>query len=341
MTTTTSPSPARGTGAGSNPIERLVRHVDRWQQRHRVPAFLFGVVKKYGDDRGGALAAQITYYGFLALFPLLLTIVTVLGFLFGNNSGIQRRVLNSALADFPIIGKQLGSSIHPLNGSGVGLAVGIAGLIWGSLGVTQVSQYAMAQVWNVPGVVRPNFVVRMTRGFILLGVLGTGVLGTMVLASMSTFGDLGAGVKISTAVLSLALNVAIYIGAFRVMTPRQIPSRPLLPGAVIGGVAWTGLQALGGYIVGHQLRHASEVYGFFGSVLGLVSWLYLASQITLYAAELNVVSARRLWPRSIVQPPLTDADERTLADIAGQEERRPEQTVEVTFDRPAAPVDGT
>jgi uncharacterized BrkB/YihY/UPF0761 family membrane protein len=101
---------------------------------------------------------------------------------------------------------------------------------------------------------------------------------------------------------------------------------------VVGGLAWSAVQALGGYLVGHQLRHASQVYGYFASVLGLVSWLYLGAQITLYAAELNVVRIRRLWPRSIVQPPLTDADRRTFDAIALQGERRPEQSVESHWD---------
>jgi uncharacterized BrkB/YihY/UPF0761 family membrane protein len=65
-----------------------------------------------------------------------------------------------------------------------------------------------------------------------------------------------------------------------------------------------------------------------------MSWIFLGTRIVLYAAEVNVVLARRLWPRSLVQPPLTDADERALAAIARQQERRPEETVEVGFDRP-------
>ena len=116
------------------------------------------------------------------------------------------------------------------------------------------------------------------------------------------------------------------------MTPRQVATRDLVPGAVVAGVIWSVLQAFGGYLVGHQLRHADQVYGFFGTVLGLMSWLYLGAQVTLYSAEFNVVRSRQLWPRSIVQPPLTPADEAALTAIAMQEERRPEQDVRVTFD---------
>ena len=77
------------------------------------------------------------------------------------------------------------------------------------------------------------------------------------------------------------------------------------------------------------------MYGFFATVLGLMSWIFLGARVALYAAELNVVLARRLWPRSLLQPPLTPADERALGDIARQEERRPEESVDVSFEHGA------
>jgi len=84
------------------------------------------------------------------------------------------------------------------------------------------------------------------------------------------------------------------------------------------------------------------VYGVFAIVLGLIAWIYLAVEVTVYSAEVNVVLARRLWPRAIVQPPLTEADRASMALQALQNQRRPEQHVEVTFDdrepEAAAPV---
>jgi YihY family inner membrane protein len=321
-----------------NAVESLVRRVDGYQQGHRRLAIGFGVIKKFGDDRAGSLAALITYYGFLALFPLLLFLTTVLGFVLGRNSGAQRDVLNSALRDFPIIGNQLVDSIRPLRGNAAALAVGLGFSVWGGLGVTQAGQLAMAEVWNVPDVIRPNFVTRLVRGLGLFAILGIGVLCSTMLAATSTFGGGSAAVKIAAALASVALNVSLYTLAFRVLTPASIPTADLVPGAAAAGVAWSALQALGGYLVGHQLRHASQVYGYFASVLGLVSWLYLGAQVTLYAAEWNVVRVRRLWPRSIVQPPLTEADRRTFDAIARQGERRPEQQVESSWeDTPTAP----
>jgi uncharacterized BrkB/YihY/UPF0761 family membrane protein len=128
-----------------------------------------------------------------------------------------------------------------------------------------------------------------------------------------------------------AVNSGLFLVAFRVLTPRQVPTGQLLVGAAVAGVLFTLLQAVGGYLVGHNLKHAQQVYGFFAIVLGLMSWLFLSAQVILYGAEVNVVRARRLWPRSILQPPLTEADQRALTDLARQEERRPEQAINVEF----------
>jgi acyl transferase domain-containing protein len=103
----------------------------------------------------------------------------------------------------------------------------------------------------------------------------------------------------------------------------------------LGGVLWTALQYLGAYLIDHNLRHTSQVYGLFAVVLGLMAWMYLGAQMTLYVAELNVVRANRFWPRSMVQPPLTEADERVLIAIGRQGQRRPEQHLSVRFHRQA------
>ena len=321
-----------------HPVERLIRRVDRFQQAHQPFAFLFAVVKKFGDDRSGTLAALLAYYGFLAIFPLLLLLTTIVGFAMGSNTDFEESVLNSALQDFPVVGEQLRQAIHPLQGNGIALAAGVIGLIWGGLGVTQVGQLAMAEVWNVPGVDRPSFVTRMIRGLGLLGVLGIGLVATTVTASLSILGTGGPVAKAAGTALSVALNAAQFVLAFRVLTVRTVRTRDLVPGAVLAGVIWSVLQVLGAYLVDNQLRHASQVYGFFASVIGLLFWLSLAAQVTLYSAEANVVWARRLWPRSIVQPPLTPADKQAFDDIARQGERRPEQTVESAWHDEATPV---
>ena len=314
-----------------NPVERVVRRVDAFQQRHRVPGFAFGVVKKFGDDRAGSLAALMAYYGFLALFPLLLLFVTVLGFVAQHNADFQDRLVDSALAEFPIIGDQIARNVDSLRASGLGLAVGLLGLAWGSLGFTQAGQHAMAQVWNVPGVDRPGFFPRLARGASIIGVLGLGVVATTVISGFSVFDSSLPVLRALSLVVTAALNVAISLAAFRLLTPKAIASRHLVPGAVLFGLAWSVLQLFGSYLISQRLQQTSETYGMFAIVLGLLFWLYLAAQLSLYAAEVNVVLTRGLYPRSIIQPPLTEPDRQALRELAQQEERRPEARVRVDF----------
>ena len=324
-----------------NPAERLVRRVDAFQQRHRLPAFVFGVVKKFGDDRAGSLAALMAFYGFLALFPLLLLTVTVLGFIAQHNPDFQQRLVDSALSDFPVIGDQIKQNVKALHGTGLGLAVSLIGLAWGSLGFTQAAQHAMAQVWNVPGVDRPGFFPRLARGAAIIAVLGLGSVATTSFSGVGVFNSTDLAFRGLTLIVTAILNVAIAAAAFRLLTPRPVPSRDLVPGAVLVGVAWTVLQLIGGYLISQRLQQTSQVYGVFAIVLGLLFWLMLIAQISLYAAELNVVLARRLYPRSIVQPPLTGPDRQALRQLAQQEERRPEERVRVDFDDDAAGGDMT
>ena len=173
---------------------------------------------------------------------------------------------------------------------------------------------------------------------LFLALLGGGVIVTTGLASLTTYLVKGFWLVVLTEVLTAAFNIGMYIGAFRVLTPKGVPTLTLMPGAITGGICWTVLQVLGTWLV-HHFLHSDSVYGVFATVLGLLAWIYLAVQVTVYAAEINVVLARRLWPRSIVQPPLTEADRASMALQALQNQRRPEQHVEVTFDdRP--PDDG-
>jgi YihY family inner membrane protein len=282
---------------------RVVSRLDAFQQRNQPISFVVAVVKKFGDDRAGMLAALLAYYGFLALFPLMLLLVTVLGFALHDNVSLQQHVLDSALSDFPVLGDQIRDNIHTIPASPFAVVVGAVGLLWGSLGITQAAQFAMAQVWSVAERDRPKFVTRLVQGLSFIGALGVGVALTTLLTEVGGFGGSHEPlVRVLLIVAGVGLNVALYVAAFRILTPRSIDAGALVPGAILAGVGWTLLQFGGAYLVQHQLRHTSQVYGVFAVVLGLISWLFLISQLTLYAAELNVVRARHLWPRSLMSP---------------------------------------
>lgn len=316
-----------------NVFERTVRRADQAQRRVRLLAFAFGVIKKFGDDRGGSLSALLAFYGFLSLFPLLLLLVTLVGFFGGGEPhSLVHRVEDSAFSQFPIVGTKLSTNIHGLHDRNVlALVVGIVGVLWGSQGALQTAQYAQAEIWNIPAVNRPNFWARLGRTASMTVTLGLFLLVSTVLAGLVTIGHHGEWAAVGAALSSLVVNIALYLVAFRLLTPKQIRWEDMVPGAIVGGAGWTVLQYLGGVLVEHSLRNTSKEYGAFALVLGLIGFLYLAAEVTIYAAEINVVRARRLWPRSVTQPPLTAADKKVLSSIALEGKRRPEQYVATGF----------
>jgi uncharacterized BrkB/YihY/UPF0761 family membrane protein len=262
--------------------------------------------------------------------------VTILGIVLAGDRVDRFRVLHSALGEFPIIGTQLGHNIHALKRSSVfGLVFGILGLIYGSTGLAQSGQFSMAQVWNIPMAARPGYLNRMARSAVFLVVLAVGLILSTALAGFGTFGRHNVWLGVLGEIAAGLVNVLFYLAAFRTLTPKQVATRWLIPGVVVGGLAWTILQALGGYVVGHDLKGSSAVYGLFGLVLGLMAWIYLGAEVTLYAAELNTVLHRRLWPRSLTRPPLTEADQRSLASQVTQYQQVTGQEVITRFrDRP-------
>lgn len=308
----------------------MLDKLDRFQQRHAALAIPLAVIKKFSDDGAGRLAALIAYYGFFALFPLLLLFTTVLGFVLQNDHAAQKSILHSALGSFPIVGNQIHT--HSLTGSGVALAVGIVGTLVSGLGVTLAGQNAFNAVYGVPRRDRPNFLFSRIRG---LGVLA--VLGVLQVVSTAASGAVSGGVGsplvvVGGILLSLALNVLLFFATFRLLVDNQVPTRELWPGIATASVLWLILQAVGGLYIGHVVKHASNTYGTFATVIGLLVWLHLGAQAVLYSAELNTVLSEKLWPRSLVGVK-REEDERVLARIAKTEERSEPQQVQVTFER--------
>ena len=311
-------------------IERLLGAIDRFQQRHSLLGFPFGVVKKYGDDLGGRHAALLAHYGFLSLFPLLLVFVTVLGYILDGDPELQEQLIETLADQFPVAGAQIEGSIRAIQGSGLALVVGVAGTLWGGLGITQSFQDAMNDVWNIPRRQRPSFWWRLARGLGALLLVAGELVAATVLAQLSIAGP-GLLRRVDLLGGSFLLNLALLLVIFQLLTGMAVRWRWLVPGAVVGALGWSVLQSVGVSIVNRQLEQANLVYGVFAVVIVLLGWLYLSSQMVLYAAEINVVLARRLWPRSLLQAPLTEPDRRVLTALARNEERRPEQRVQVSF----------
>jgi YihY family inner membrane protein len=308
----------------------MLEKIDGFQQRHVVLAVPLAVVKKFSDDSAGRLAALIAYYGFFALFPLLLLFTTILGFVLQGDPSAQSSIVHSALGRFPIVGKQIDA--HSLTGSGIALAVGIIGTLLSGLGVTLAGENAFNTVYGVPKRERPNFLMSRVRGLGILAVLGAlQVISTVASGAVSGGAGSGPLIVVAGIVVSFALNVLLFFATFRLLIDNAVSTRTLWPGIIVASVLWEILQAVGGLYVGHVVKHASNTYGTFATVIGLLTWLHLGAQAVIYSAELNVVLSERLWPRSLFGVK-REEDKQTLTKIAKTEEREDPQRVHVTFD---------
>jgi YihY family inner membrane protein len=297
------------------------------------------VVYKFADDQGNYLAALITYYGFLSLFPLLLLSATILSFVLHGNPDLQQKVLDSALGQFPIVGTQLADP-QGLSGNGVGLAVGILGTVYGGLGVAQAAQNAMNTIWRVPRNSRPNPLQSRLRSLLLLLVVGLSLIGTTALAALgSVFNGFGIGTKIALGIGTFALNAVVFTIAFRVATARDITLRQTVPGAVAAALTWQLLQYFGALYVGHVVKGATAINSVFALVLGLIAWIYLEAVIVVLAVEYNSVRSLGLYPRALLTPftddvDLTDADERSYTQQAEATRAKGFEEINVDFDPP-------
>jgi YihY family inner membrane protein len=337
--------PARklaGIGAGSSGQVSMsfVERVDRFQRKHPRAGLPIALVYKFADDQGNYLAALIAYYAFVSIVPLLLLSSTILGFVLHGDPHLQHELLNSAVGQFPVVGTQLAHQ-HSITGSGIGLAVGILGTLYGGLGSAQAAQNAMNTVWRVPRNNRPNPIKSRLRSLVLLAVVGLSVVGTTALAALGSVVDVfGSGTKVLLGLLTLVVNAAVFTLGFRVATARDLTLRETVPGAVLAAVCWQALQYFGAWYVGHTVAKASEVNAVFAVVLGLVAWLYLEAIVVVFAVEYNTVRSLRLYPRALLTPftdavDLTDADEKAYAQQAKAQRFKGFERISVRFHPPS------
>jgi uncharacterized BrkB/YihY/UPF0761 family membrane protein len=318
-----------------DPLRKVMGAVDGFQRRVRWVGVPYAVQKKFGDDNANLVVVALAWYGFTAIFPLLLAVVTIFADIGARSLGTG--VLDT-LHQFPVIGESFNpENPSALHGSTIGLVVGIIGLLYGAQGVTQTAQLAMATVWNIPQDQRTGFLPRLGRSLAGLITIGGAFLINAFASTYATGGTSNYAIRILVTIGLLIINVLLYFGAFTLLTAKVIGPRGLLPGAVLGAVAFTALLTVGTGLMTHQLKNASSTYGAFGGVIGIVALLLLLAKLSMYGAELNPVLARRLYPRALPmggEP--TDADRQVLASLVHAEQRRDDQVIGVGFGEDAA-----
>jgi YihY family inner membrane protein len=314
-----------------NVITVATRRIDRFQQSHPSVAFVYAVIKKYGDDNGSYLAALITYYGFLSLFPLLLVLVTVLQLAFDNNPDVQRQVAQTINNYLPLMGKDVQSNISSSHKTGIGLLVGTLITLYGARGAADTLRYVMDTVWHIPKQTRSGFPKNLLKS---LSIMGIGALGFIaaVGASVAT-SALGSAwwVEVLFNIAGFSIVSATLLWAFRAAASHKLPYRHLVAGSVCAGLLSQLLLTFGSLILASQIRSFDTLYGTFAVVLGLLVWIYLLAQVLVYAAEVNTVIAYRLWPRGLDGKRPTAADKHAYTKAAETQKYIPPEEIDVSF----------
>lgn len=323
------------------------RRLDDLQRRHPWAGFPIAVVYKFIDDHGVYLAVLITYYGFLALFPMLLLLTSVLGFVLDDEPELRERILDTAVSQFPVLGPRI--SDEGFGGSGTALVIGVVVTTWAAIRASQATLHMMNMAWAVPRHQRPDPLRSPIYSLPLIAIAGLMLVGTTVGTLLAT-NAAAYGVELRQVVPYLVLGISFLVGvlvfSLGMWVGTSYPVRwvQVLPGAFVAAVGWMLLQRFGITYANQIVSRAGDTYGVFAFVLGLVGFIFVAAQIIVLAVEVNVVRVKKLWPRALLGPftnkvPLTPADVRTYRDTTAATVIKDYQEVEVRFDQPGGEAD--
>lgn len=263
---------------------RVVAARERWWAADLVVEAIDGW-RRHQTSRN---AAVLSYYGFLSVFPLMMVATTILGLLLSGDPDLRERLLDSAIAEFPVIGTQISQQATPLIGGWTTLVVGLIVALWASTKAFVSVQVAYDDIWEVPIDHRSNTAI--IRGKALLGILivATGVTATGWL-STETRSGLGQVAVIAGVML---INLITLMVMMRLMTKAPVTWAMTLPGAMASAAGLTILQLLGTWIVRRYLATASDVAGVFAIVFALMAWLQLQATAVLLGVEISAARHR-------------------------------------------------
>jgi len=318
-----------------------IGRVDAFQRRHRLLGLPLAVIYKYFDDQGPYLAAIIAYYGFFAIFPILLIGTSVLGFVLQGDPELSERLVDTALSQFPIVGDQLGRP-EGLSGSTSAIVIGVVTALYGAINLGQALQNAANIVWAVPRNSRANPFLQRLRSLVFLAIGGLGILSiaiaNSVLANLDSLNTSWSDdLNRIFGWVGFALTIVVFMMIFHLISGRRATWKRVLPGAVVTALLWQSLQLAGQAYVSGVINRASQMNATFALVLGLMGFIFLAALMVVIGLESMVVVARRLYPRALLTPftdnvVLTEADQRAYTSYAKMQRHKGFQTIEARFE---------
>ena len=244
-------------------------------------------IDRFTLHRTGRNSALVAHYGFLSVFPLMLVFTTILGFVLQDNVELQERIIESVLANFPIIGSELEQDPTVLRGSVWLLVFGLLTALWAGLKAFNVLQMALDDIADVPIDERPNMIEVRLRSLIAIVVIGTAQIAAAMLTGLVSATRTEWGSRIWLLLGTLAINTAAVGATYHWLCTRRPTVRALFPGALFSGVSFTAFQLAGATLMTRAIVRANPIYGSFATVIGLMFWLGLHSMTALLGAELN------------------------------------------------------
>lgn len=248
------------------------------------------VQERYGDDNAGLFADAITYQAFFSIFPMFLVASSVLGFILDDPS-VQSRVIGEITDVIPGLGGTLASAISAIVASRRATGIlGFIGLVWRGTSLVRTAGIALTAINHREKESNPAMrILWALRSAATLGLFGVSAL---IVASIGTSFPQGSIGRIALLLLSGALDLALFLLAYRVLTPGKGPNfRHLWPGAVVATVGWTLLKVIGASVAKRALTNATAVYGSLALSIGLLVVFSLMARIFMYGAITNVLHA--------------------------------------------------
>jgi YihY family inner membrane protein len=280
-------------------IETIRDKLDSVQQRNRFLGFSYAVIWKYGDDKTGYLAALLTYYGFLALFPLLLVAVTVTTALSKHYPHLQVTIAQSIKSYFPVIGDQFSGHINALHETGIALLVGVLFTLYGARGVASAYRYGVNRIWNIPKTEELPFPKSTVNNVAIILIAGAGFIVAAAVAAAIVAFDHSQLFKLLSILAYVLMLFGLFIVLLKLVLPRHITVKHVWVGAALAAVGLVILQTIGGLLLARQLKNLDALYSYFALSLGLLFWIYLQAQVVYYSIQVSSVYSKKLWPRTL------------------------------------------
>ena len=280
-------------------LQRSIKRLDTLQQRTPPLAFAVAVIKKYSEEETGYKAALLTYYSFLALFPLLMVLTTLSSVLLKNEPELQKTVIEGATSYFPMLGSQLSDHIHSLSKNGFALLAGILFTLYGTRGVAVIFQRGIRSIWGFEADPKMSFPLNLLHSLAIIIIGGLGLIIAAVLTGAAAAAGSGWGFRALSLCTNLIILYLLFLFLIKFSLPKKVPRQQIRPAAISIAIGLVFLQFAGGFILARELKNLDALYSYFALALGLLFWVYLQAQVIYYSAQIATVKAKELWPRKL------------------------------------------